>query len=734
MAAKTKLEINAFIKGLITEAGALTFPDNASLVNENLIINKDGSQKRRLGMDYEIGYLEYEQEDDVDGGLTPATSIHLWKNPLGSGEFDIIVVQTSNALRFFRADAVIKSDFLLNSGSPNFLPSADYPEGFIITTASLRGKFIVCFGAPYVVVYSYNNATDTVTSEYVYLKTRDVFGIDDGFANDFRPVYPSPLTPADSQYTHHEYNIRNQGWPLETRIALGPDGAAVVIGDPTDISVTTGVPNTKVSNADVFWRSRATAADIPDAIGAFSAWELMKQDYGTSPAPKGKNIIDIFERSDSRQTFLDVYTGDPTLLVREDRSVGYVANVASYMGRFFYSVVETELVGGDSNSPHLSSMVFFSKVVESSKDVGMAHSVADVTSEFQFDTVDTDGGFVSIPEAGKILKLAPLGSSLFVFAKNGVWEIHGGETSFSATNVNVTKTSNVGAISNSSVVASETVLTYWAAGGIYLISIDEASQRGMSVSITANTIKTLYDNIPYGQKVQSTGVYEPVDRKIRWLYSDSSVTWPVTYNKELVFDIDLRAFYTNKFAAVASTGPKVGGVIDIPALVYLIVRSPEPGSLFFSFGSYRNSDFNDFGLGDAKSILLTGYLTGGAASLSKQVSGIVTHFRRTETGYTLEGDSIVFRNPSGCLMTPQWEWTNSPNAGKWGETVQVYRLQRPYYPEDVNDPFDYGYTVITAKSGIRGRGRALSLKFESEPEKDMHILGWGLEIEVEQHF
>jgi hypothetical protein len=44
------VEINNFVKGLITEASPLTFPDNASLEEQNFVLNRDGSRERRSGM------------------------------------------------------------------------------------------------------------------------------------------------------------------------------------------------------------------------------------------------------------------------------------------------------------------------------------------------------------------------------------------------------------------------------------------------------------------------------------------------------------------------------------------------------------------------------------------------------------------------------------------------------------------------------------------------------------
>ena len=50
-------EYNTFIKGIITEASPLTFPENASSDEENFVLNRNGSRRRRLGVDYETDYV-----------------------------------------------------------------------------------------------------------------------------------------------------------------------------------------------------------------------------------------------------------------------------------------------------------------------------------------------------------------------------------------------------------------------------------------------------------------------------------------------------------------------------------------------------------------------------------------------------------------------------------------------------------------------------------------------------
>ena len=37
----------SFIQGLVTEASPLTFPENASIDEDNFVLNRDGSRSRR---------------------------------------------------------------------------------------------------------------------------------------------------------------------------------------------------------------------------------------------------------------------------------------------------------------------------------------------------------------------------------------------------------------------------------------------------------------------------------------------------------------------------------------------------------------------------------------------------------------------------------------------------------------------------------------------------------------
>ena len=108
----------------------------------------------------------------------------------------------------------------------------------------------------------------------------------------------------------------------------------------------------------------------------------------------------------------------------------------------------------------------------------------------------------------------------------------------------------------------------------------------------------------------------------------------------------------------------------------------------------------------------------------KEANSVYTFFKRTEQNYIQDGPDLVFDFPSGCQMRAKWQWSDSAASGDWGAQQQVYRLDRYHVP--AVGPFDYGYEVIQTISQVPGKGRALSLRFDSETGKDFHLLGWSI--------
>ena len=105
------LEINSFVKGLVTEASPLTFPDNASLDEDNMVLNIDGSRDRRLGIDYEQDYAIKTSSQPIPATRDMKFGTFNWENVGGDAEKEFAVVQIGNRLSFFNVlDGAVKFD------------------------------------------------------------------------------------------------------------------------------------------------------------------------------------------------------------------------------------------------------------------------------------------------------------------------------------------------------------------------------------------------------------------------------------------------------------------------------------------------------------------------------------------------------------------------------------------------------------------------------------------------
>lgn len=813
---------NTFIRGLHTEATALTFPENASLDEANFILNRDGSRQRRLGMDYESSYTLN------DTSLTPLTfagaavTSYKWDNVDNNAATTIGVIQVGTALWFTDLTTSAPSSSLLNQGRSLTISSIGHTQ---VHFAAVDGRLVVTTGEADPIYLAYDRDNDVVTSGTIDIKIRDLQGVE-----DYLDVTDNPATLSDL----HHYNLLNQGWDSEK------------IEDY--VEATGYFPN----NAQIWHVGK-------DSSNNFDPDELDKVDLGTSPAPRGRHVIDAFTRGadrlitsaadpvvtikanpldsgkwsisydggDSWETKDDIELGyiNTTILSVEygpngiydlprdqwsllsstetgpaatdklvvtgwffagliikfsyasnlgtslslpiDKENGHLICAEAHAGRIFYAGVHSSITDADDKSPNYSSWVFFSAVVKETAHLSMCHQESDPTSEEFSDLLDTDGGVIPIAGAANIMKLVSIGDSLLVLAENGVWEIKGGETGFLATEYSVHKVSNVGVIGGGSVVEVETTVFYWSDGGIYLLAPDKVTGRYAPHNITETTIQSFVNEIPAIAKEFMMGHYDATSKNVMWLYNDSDaydgVSYKYKYNKELIFNTTIKAFYKNELDVSA---PFVADYVQTPGFlsvdyaqsvvvgndqveasavevdVTTTIRGRgesttkyltfvEDGDFYFTLSHYNDSTFTDWvthdGTGvDYSSYLITGYELFGDIVRRKQVPYLFAYFNRTEDGYDGDDDQLAFTHPSSCFIQSQWAWTDSAASGRWGNPFQAYRLKRVFMPASISDPFDYGHSTIVTKSKLRGKGEALSLYIYSETGKDMHLLGWAV--------
>ena len=752
------VDVNTFVKGLITEAGPLTYPEGASLDEDNFVLNRDGSRSRRLGMAEEVA-TPYSTTAQFSNKAS-FTNIFEWDSPAGLSALSFLVVQSGESVLIFDRLAANISTSLLHSFTPD-----SYLEGSRYSFTSVDGILVVATGGSDLISVVYDTTTGFTEDTY-RVKVRDLWGVDDGLTEGmditFRPFAVSITPPKGYIKERHIYNLRNQTWAT-TRLAASSEETKDPIFSFLGFSTVDLFGQRYPSNCDTV--NQALYANPQDGQDALSkrlyARDLFVNPPGTVYAPRGYFLLDVFNRGASRKEELEelestAQSADQDYLVvnkdliPEDRTSGGVSVTAEYAGRAWYGGFSGELIGGDKRSPRLSSYVFFSQLVRSEAGLGSCYAEADPTSPETSDPVATDGGFIRIDGAKEIKHMEVIGTKLLVFADNGVWSVEGGsDFGFSATDYLVTKITNKGLINAGSVVYTGSSVLYWSESGIFVTGQGELGNV-TSTSITNTTIQSFYDDISYEDKGNAVGVFDDYTNKVRWVFSG---------NRELILDLNLSSFSTSTIYGtkevrgaftippyasgsvtenITVSGEQVTVIGEDVVITYKSRASgvrevkyavaTQNGDLTdLTFATYSDVDFLDYGTTDAAAYLITGYVTQGDFQRNKSVPYLTLHFKKTEVGFDENFEPV---GASGCLVRVAWEWANSTNSNRWGNQFQGYRFRRHYIPADASDEFDNGFETVVTKNKLRGKGRALSLHFNTEAGKDCVILGWSYVIGV----
>lgn len=158
-----------FVKGLITEASPLTFPEGATLDEDNFVLNRDGSRQRRLGLEVDPDAVWLPVTTDYS-----ATSYHEW--PLAGGsDITLGVVRINSKLYFL--DMTVDSPTLHLKNQGNAIEFATLSDGRVDVTSINNSLILVSSSLPYPLLFEYNSVTDTVSYQEIEIKVRDFWGV-----------------------------------------------------------------------------------------------------------------------------------------------------------------------------------------------------------------------------------------------------------------------------------------------------------------------------------------------------------------------------------------------------------------------------------------------------------------------------------------------------------------------------------------------------------------------------
>src|SRR6056297_2188440 len=695
-----------FNKGLITERGELTFPEGASVDELNMSLERDGSRRRRLGLEYESGFQLGPSHTEGSN-----TSAHVWENVGGVSGLTFTVIQNAGTLHFYQ-----ESSGALSNNKKTFtvdLTAYARPSGFgassaKVQTATIEGILIVASSEINTIKITYDDSTDTVSVEEVEFKIRD-FEFQ-GPVDDYQEDSASATVSAG-----REYDTKNAGWK-------GTKGAAAL---SAYISSQSAYPPLSLP-----WYSGK------NADGNFSVAEYLKIFSGTSLIAVGSYILDLYNQD--REAASGVAGLDYTETSR-------FKTVATYAGRVFYS--------GMANK--YSNKVFFSRLLFQTERLGDCFQINDPTSEDFSDLLDTDGGVIDVQGAYNIQRLQVLGPFLIVFAENGVWTINGVDNVFRATEYAVNKITEVGLAYEGSFVSAQGRPYWWSDSGIHTLVSGENGEL-VEQNLSISTIQTFWGEINADKKAQVTGVYDEFNQRVSWLYPDDSETTDYKKNNILFFDEQLAAFYPWRVSDATAeqymlepiyvkgklTGQVSFDVIDSEGnlvvdsngdqvVVSRDARSYTSSQLTFlvrdttgqlTFAVFTDIGFLDWGSANYTSFAESGYNFLGDLALRKNLIYATIHMSVTEEGVT-GNDSVGYEyiRPSSCLVSSYWDFKTTVSDTK----QQAYRLKKLGIPESAG-AFDYPFTVTTSRLRIRGRGRSMRMRFESEQGKDFHLLGYDI--------
>lgn len=763
-------EMNSFLGGLVTEFSPLNSPPNTANDIVNFELNRDGRINRRLGMDFEPG------NGFQDTGYPPSQIDSLgfnsfkWETVGGDPLINFIVFQVGNKLFFYNADVVNFSGagYVSTVTIDQFSPSVNY------SIDSVEGRLAVVSGNESIAVILYNQGTFSLS--YNRILTRDYWGIQETIDPtcetdpSWRPGWPN---------YQHKYNLMNQSWGITRSTSIGE------IVDPAYWFVVTDRGGTShpapvgpmPSNAEQVWTGLQYQSVAVSNVASQQPFERLYRNVFDDAlgakfvTAKGYFIIDALRRGQSRQDAVNRNAQKYPQLVSfpfnflPDYTPNGPSCVANYSGRFWYGGFSGEVVGGDLRSPNYANYLFFSQLVKSAADIVKCYQDGDPTSRDNSDVVDTDGGFVRVSGAQRIIAIRQLGNALLVFASNGVWIVTGStiDSGFSATNYKVSQISTFGIVSSNSLVVEGDVAFFWAKDGIYTVARNQLGDFSVE-SITLKTIQQFYQAIPSVSKENSFGSYDEVNKKLRWIYQTGNTLQVDQQVHELILDTALNAYTHNIISNASDNSIVVKGlfqtrttytdnivtpiVVDGDAVVAggnpVIVSSDQlvsnvqyvrylalvaqNGTLKITVSYYWNADWRDWfthdGVGtDAAAYFNTGPQTVGDSSVQKWIPYIVFSFKKTESDPDAEG---VPQFQSSCLFRVQWAFSNALNSNKFSALQQAYRYRKVNYLGYYL--MDTGFKVIQSRNKVRGNGRAFDLHVETEPHKDLQLYGWNMYI------
>lgn len=190
-----------FVRGLVSEASYLTYPEDSSFDESNTVLSRKGNRQRRFGMDYNTGNATARTYD-----ATRAKNEFMWSAVGRNAALSFLCIQDGNVVSFYdRSQAAFAANVKSFNIDINLYCRPGISDAGTSMCKFASGKGFLFIVNPDIepIVVSYDKITDTISVTKILILARDFEGLYDSLQNDEEPSLLSK---------QHNYNLLNQGW------------------------------------------------------------------------------------------------------------------------------------------------------------------------------------------------------------------------------------------------------------------------------------------------------------------------------------------------------------------------------------------------------------------------------------------------------------------------------------------------------------------------------------------
>lgn len=297
-------QVIAINKGLLTDLPALGRADGSTIDEENVELLRDGSRRRRRGLQNEAGSVSYSLTQFM--GVDSSFASYVWENVGGNPNLTFYVVKVGIHLYFYEEDIALSSKKKAGEVDLALYASQAFPETSIdysyianepFTFTSAHGHLFVASAHTYPFYIMWDAANSAFTTERINFAIRDFVGVEDGLPLLEQPSSTNPIT--DSHY----YNLLNRGWTLNN-INNYKDGILAV----GSASAKNKYPSKAMIPYKAMVRTETNGSRKSDIYSEdwtrkFDADALENQLFGNTSAPQGNLLLNPFDTVVGRATF-----------------------------------------------------------------------------------------------------------------------------------------------------------------------------------------------------------------------------------------------------------------------------------------------------------------------------------------------------------------------------------------------------------------------------------------------